>query len=100
MPDQVHKETVFKQIGAKIIYYRKLRELTQEELAGLSHISSSTLGKIERGKYNHNVSVAVLIDIAYGLGIDFSTLFDFNEVEKEMWIGEDLSHHIKQKRKE
>ena len=90
---QVQKDIVFKQIGAKINYYRKLRELTQGELAELSHISVSTLGKIESGKYNHNISVSVLIDIAIGLDIEFPILFDFSNVEKEMW-------DIKQKRKD
>lgn len=82
---QVQKDIVFKQIGAKINYYRKIKELTQGELAELSHISVSTLGKIESGKYNHNISVSVLIDIAIGLNIEFSVLFDFSNVEKEMW---------------
>lgn len=82
---RVCKEIVFKQIGAKIVYYRKLNGLTQEKLAGFAHISTSALGRIERGKYNHNISVAVLIDIANGLKIDFSVLFEFSEMEKKMW---------------
>lgn len=80
---RVCKEIVFKQIGAKIVYYRKLNGLTQEKLAEFAHISTSALGRIERGKYNHNISVAVLIDIANGLKIDFSVLFEFSEMEKK-----------------
>ena len=89
---QVQKDIIFKQIGTKIIYYRKLRGLTQQELSELAHISISTLGKIERGKYNLNVSLSVLIDIANGLDIDFSILFDFSEIEKRMWNDERKSH--------
>ena len=79
------KEEVFKQIGIKVAYYRKLKELRQSELAALSHISRSALSRIERGQYNGNVSISLLIDIAEGLGIDFSLLLTFNYSEREMW---------------
>ena len=84
----MRKNVVFKQIGAKILYYRKLNGLTQEKLASSANISSSALGRIERGTYNQNVSVAILIDIASALEIDFSVLFDFSDDEKEKWYEE------------
>ena len=64
------KAVVFKQIGAKIAYYRTLRGMHQVVLAEKIGISSSVLSRIERGKYNENVSVSMLLDIAEGLGID------------------------------
>ena len=51
------KQILFKQIGAKIAYYRTLRDISQEELAQKAHVSQSALSRIERGKYNDNVSV-------------------------------------------
>ncbi len=79
------KAVVFKQIGAKIAYYRTLRGMHQVVLAEKIGISSSVLSRIERGKYNENVSVSMLLDIAEGLGIDVAMLVTFDEHEKAMW---------------
>ena len=73
------------QIGAKIAYYRTLRGMHQVVLAEKIGISSSVLSRIERGKYNENVSVSMLLDIAEGLGIDVAMLVTFDEHEKAMW---------------
>lgn len=81
----VRKKILLRQIGAKIAYYRTLRDLKQEELATLAHISQSVLSRIESGKYNDTLSVPMLLDIADGLQIDMSLLVSFNEVEKQMW---------------
>ena len=79
------KQILFKQIGAKIAYYRTLRDMSQEELAKKAHISQSTLSRIERGRYNENVSASLLIDISDGLQVDLALLVTFNDVEKRMW---------------
>ena len=81
----ISKRILFKQIGAKIAYYRTLRNLTQTELAKRANISRSALSRIECGKYNENVSVSLLFDIAEGLRIDTALLMTFNETEKQMW---------------
>lgn len=81
----VRKQILFKQVGAKIAYYRTLREMSQEELAKKAHITQSTLSRIERGKYNNNVSVSLLIDLADCLQIDVALLVTFNDAEKQMW---------------
>ena len=82
---KARKAIIYKQIGAKIAYYRKMRELTQEELAEKIHLSRSSIGRIERGKYNHNISISLLIDIADGLRIDIAMLVTFDEQEKKIW---------------
>lgn len=71
----------YKQIGRKVAYYRQLRNLTQEELAKRINISTSSLGKIERGKYNNNISLSMLMLIAEGLKIDLTMLVNFDERE-------------------
>lgn len=81
----IRKKILLKQIGAKIAYYRTLRDLKQEELAKLARISQSVLSRIESGKYNDTLSVPMLLDIADGLQIDMALLVSFNEVEKSMW---------------
>ena len=79
------KQILFKQIGAKIAYYRTLRELSQKELAERTHISESTLSRIERGQYNDNLSLSLLMDISDGLQIDITLLVTFSDMEKQMW---------------
>ena len=64
-----NKNKIYKLVGAKVLYYRTLEGLTQEELANKIHINVSTLSRIERGKYNQGVSLAMLFDIAEGLNI-------------------------------
>lgn len=79
------KNIMFRQIGAKIAYYRKLRQMTQIELAEKVNLSKSAIGRIERGKYNRGVSQTTLRDIAKGLSVDLSSLTTFNEEEKNIW---------------
>lgn len=81
----VKKQILLKQIGAKIAYYRTLRDMSQSELAKQLCLSRSALSRIERGKYNDNVSVVTLSDIADALKIDITLLVTFNEMERRMW---------------
>lgn len=81
----VKKLMVYRQIGAKIAYYRTLRQMSQRELASKVNLSSSTLGRIERGKYNNGVPISTLLDIAEGLRIELSSLVTFSEEEKKVW---------------
>lgn len=79
------KEILFRQIGAKIAYYRTLRDRSQKELAKRANMSVSSLSKIERGRYNDNISVSLLFDIADGLQIDITMLVTFSDMVKSMW---------------
>ena len=51
-------------------------------------MSKSVLSRIERGKYNDNISVYLLLHIADGLQIDMAMWVTFNEEEKQMWWNE------------
>ena len=73
---------MYKQIVNKVAYYRKLRNLTQDQLADRVSISVSSISKLERGKYNNNIPLSMLIMIAEGLKIDVSLLVTFDEREK------------------
>ena len=81
----ISRDVFYRQIGAKIAYYRTLHGLEQNQLADKVHISQSTLSRIERGKYGDNISIALLLDIAEGLDIDPSLLTTFSSMEKSMW---------------
>jgi transcriptional regulator with XRE-family HTH domain len=71
----------YKQIGRKVAYYRRLRNLTQEALAKKVNISTSYLSKIECGNYPKSVSLSVLMVIASGLDIELYLLLKFDEKE-------------------
>lgn len=73
----IKKDIIFRQIGAKVAYYRSLRNLTQIQLANLVNISESTLSRLERGKYNSNISVSILLDISKALKIEVAELLTF-----------------------
>lgn len=93
-PDmEVGRIIMYRQIGAKVAYYRTLRQLTQDELARRVHISRSTLNRIERGRYNGGISLSTLMDIAEGLHIELSNLVSFTEEEKKVWW--DVDVHLK-----
>lgn len=60
----------YRKIGAKIVYYRLLKDMTQEQLAEKVGISPSYLSKIEHGKYDRNIPFTTLLLIARALEID------------------------------
>ena len=61
-------------IGARIVYYRKIRGMTQEYLAEIVGISPQYLSKIENGNYSKSVSFSVLMRIAEKLNIKIEKL--------------------------
>ena len=79
------KDFIYRLIGAKIAYYRTLRQMTQAELAKRANLSKGSIGRIERGRYNKGVPIWTLLDIAEALRIDLSSLVTFSEEEKKVW---------------
>ena len=84
-PAMTKKDFLCLLIGAKIAYYRTLRQMTQAELAKKVNLSRSSIVRIERGKYNNGVPISTLLDIAEGLRIDLSALVTFSDEEKKVW---------------
>ena len=62
------------EIGRRVSFHRKLRGLTQQELADKIGISKSHLSKIEAPSSSKYCSLAILFGIADGLGIDIVIL--------------------------
>ena len=79
------KNAVLRQIGAKVAYYRTLRRMTQAELAEKVHMSSSSIGRIERGTYNNGAPISTLLDVADGLGVDLVALVTFSAEEEKIF---------------
>lgn len=64
----VYKER-YRQIGLKIAYYRKLRGLTQEELAEQVGVTPAFIGHLEAPNIPKALSLDTLFDIASVLDI-------------------------------
>lgn len=64
----------YKQIGAKIVYYRMIKSMSQEQLAEKIGISASYLSKIEHGTYYKNLPFTTLMLIAQALEVDICEL--------------------------
>lgn len=59
----------YKTIGLKISYYRKLRGLTQEQLAEKINKNLAFIGAVEAPNVNRTVSLDTLFDIAEALDV-------------------------------
>ena len=64
----IHKEK-YRQIGLKIAYYRKLRGLTQEELAEQVGLTPAFIGHLEAPNISKARSLDTLFDIASVLDV-------------------------------
>lgn len=62
-------------LGKKIRKYRKLAEMTQEQLAEKVHVSTTHIGLVETGK--RRVSLKTLQKIASALGVKAKELLPF-----------------------
>ena len=58
-----------RQIGLKIAYYRKLRGLTQEELAEQVGLTPAYIGHLEAPNISKALSLDTLFDIATALDV-------------------------------
>ena len=74
----VHSDR-YLQLGLKIAYYRKLKGLTQEQLAEMVDLNTSTIGQIEAPNIVRAVSMDTLFDIADALEIPPYKLIMFEE---------------------
>lgn len=81
----VDKNIVMRQIGAKLSYWRTLRQMTQAQLSKKSGISRTVISRIERGAYSDGINLSVLMNLADSLQIDFTVLITFDKLERKMW---------------
>lgn len=69
----------YRQIGLKIAYYRKLRGLTQEELAEQVGRTPAFIGHLEAPNISKALSLDTLFDIASVLEVPPQNFFTFEE---------------------
>ncbi len=69
----------FRLLGLTIAYYRKLRGLTQAELAEATNLSRTHISNIEATIGKTSISLNKLFDIAEVLEVPVKDLFDFRD---------------------
>lgn len=69
----------YRQLGLKISYYRKLRGITQEQLAEKLGLSAAFIGHVEAPNINKAISLDTLFDIADALEVPVHRFLMFDE---------------------
>ena len=69
----------YRQIGLKIAYYRKLRGLTQEELAEQVGLTPAFIGHLEAPNIPQALSLDTLFDIAAALEVPPHKFLNFED---------------------
>lgn len=71
-----------KYIGLKIAFFRKMRNMTQAELADKVFINKKYLSHIESGSSDKVISLPLLINISKALDVELPLFVDFNDLNK------------------
>lgn len=69
-----------------IRYYRKVKNITQEELAEKAEVSISYIKQIESNREYKNVSLTVILKLCKALDITISDLFETDHTLEEYLI--------------
>lgn len=69
----------YKMIGNRIAYFRRVKELTQRDVADTLDVDESHISKIERAAVG--LSIDMLLDIAQAIGVLAYKLLDFRDME-------------------
>ena len=72
-------ESEYRQLGLKIAYFRKLRGLTQEQLAEKIDKNAAFIGHVEAPNINKAVSLDTLFEIASVLDVPAYKFLLFDE---------------------
>lgn len=73
------RENQYRQLGLTIAYYRKLRGLTQLQLAECAELSRTHISNLEAPNMPTSISLDKLFDISEILDVPISKLFEFRE---------------------
>ena len=73
------RERQFRELGLTIAYYRKLKGMTQLQLAEAADVSRTHMSNIEAPTGKTSVSLEKLFDIADALDVPVKDLFDFRK---------------------
>ena len=73
------RKTQYKQLGLTIGYYRKLKGMTQVDLANAVNLSRTHISNLEAPSMPTSISLEKLFDIADVLDVPIKKFFDFRE---------------------
>ncbi len=73
---RINKTNIYDTVRYNIRKYRKLNNMTQQELADAAELSHGYIREIESSKMKTTFSLDAVEKIADGLGINFKLLFD------------------------
>ena len=68
-------EYYYKRLRKNIRYYRKIKQITQQELSDITELTREYICDIENEKRNKHPSIAVIGRVADALEIDIMMLF-------------------------
>ncbi len=77
MTDQ--RKLQMRQLGLTISYYRKLKGMSQKQLAAAVGLSVTHIGNLEAPNMPVSISLEKLFDIADILGVPVKKFFDFRD---------------------
>ena len=70
---------LYRQLGLTIAYYRKMRNITQIQLAEYANISRTHISTLEAPNMPTSISLDKLFDIADVLDVPIKEFFNFRE---------------------
>ncbi|HIQ97450.1 MAG TPA: helix-turn-helix transcriptional regulator [Candidatus Limivivens merdigallinarum] len=73
------RKNQYRQLGLTIAYYRKLRGLTQLQLAEYTNLSRTHISTLEAPNMPTSISLDKLFDIADVLDVPIKNFFEFRE---------------------
>lgn len=73
------RQNQFRQLGLTIAYYRKLKGITQMELAETVNLSRTHISNLEAPNMPTSISLEKLFDISDALDVPIKNFFDFRE---------------------
>lgn len=73
------RKTQYKQLGLNIAYYRRLKGLTQSDLAEAVNLSRNHISNMEAPGMKTSISIEKLLDIADVLEVPVKKFFDFRD---------------------
>jgi len=69
--------------GLNVAYYRKLADMTQENLAEKTNLARNTISDIERTSVVEGMSLNTIFCLSEALDVPLKDLFDFRDIKKE-----------------
>ena len=71
-------DSILQKFGARVRYFRKVKDISQEELAHRANLHRTYIGMVERAE--KNITLMNIEKIAKALEVDLNALLTFDEL--------------------